>query len=331
MEIHTSEFVKPARKIVEECFALQPKEQLLVITDTQLSKRIGESLVAYAGSLGNDASILTFPAREYIPDKPWVREDPPTVISESMKFADAVFIYTTVSLSYSNARKEANSKGVRVLSAPRMQEEEFLRTSKINFVELSALTRRVSNLQMKAKKIRIKTDAGTDISWEQDTRETLVVDGLCRDKGNFTQLPPGASACVPVQGSAEGKVVIDGMLHGISFPLRDPVTLEVKNGKITRIDGGFEARQLEHKMRDANDPNAYNYPAEWAVGTNSAAVMVPEIEGERCYGCINTGIGANSHIPGGKVLSRFHLDGVMLDPTLIADGQVVLQKRVFKI
>ena len=323
--------MKPARKVVSDSLGVQPGEELLVVYDTRVSGRISESIVSYARSIDVEVVSMLFPAREYIPDKPWMRQEPPKVVAEAMKRADAVFVHTTTSMSYAAARKTATAEGVRILSAPRLTEEEIIRTTNVDLEELSSISKKVADVQKNAKRIKITTPGGTDVSWEQKGAAPMIVDGVCRTKGSFSQLPSGASACVPQEGSAEGVVVIDGMLHNLDFPLSEPIRLTIKEGRITKIEGGKEAAQFRKKVAEANDANAFTCPAEWAVGTNAAANLTPQIEGERCYGLINTGIGGNTHIPGGNVQSRFHLDGVMLSPKLEVDGRVILENRTFSL
>ena len=53
--------------------------------------------------------------------------------------------------------------------------------------------------------------------------------------------------------------MLNGVESGLGIGLlREPITCDVKNGRITDLRGGFEARKLKASM-DRADANASNY------------------------------------------------------------------------
>ncbi|MCR4426018.1 MAG: aminopeptidase, partial [Firmicutes bacterium] len=125
----------------------------------------------------------------------------------------------------------------------------------------------------------------------------------------------------PVEGTANGVIVVDGAMAGIGIT-ENPITLEVRDGLVTRILGGPAARQLEDLIAPLGAP-ARNI-AELGIGTNDRARLTGRVlEDEKVMGTIHLAIGDNSHF-GGKVAVPSHLDGIILSPTLVIDGKSVM-------
>src|SRR5439155_22241813 len=108
--------------------------------------------------------------------------------------------------------------------------------------------------------------------------------------------------------------------HASHRPAAHPIELTVKDGRVTDIDGGPEARILEDYLTEYGDENAYMCPAEASVGVNARAVVRGiQREDKNIMGTLHFGLGTNIDV-GGCVKSRIHMDGVILEPTLYVDG-----------
>jgi leucyl aminopeptidase (aminopeptidase T) len=97
------------------------------------------------------------------------------------------------------------------------------------------------------------------------------------------------------------------------------VEFEVADGRVTEIKDEEIRDQVETAAEDAGDA-AYNL-AELGIGTNTA---VSELIGsvlldEKAGGTVHIAIGDN-HAIGGDVEAPIHLDGILRDPTVFADG-----------
>ena len=66
-----------------------------------------------------------------------------------------------------------------------------------------------------------------------------------RTGGNlyYYLFPTGEFNVAPVEGTANGKLVIDLTMHHLGR-LRSPIELTVENGRVTKIEGGADARIL---------------------------------------------------------------------------------------
>ena len=76
--------------------------------------------------------------------------------------------------------------------------------------------------------------------------------------------------------------------------------------------------------------NARNV-AELGVGTNKQATLTGNVlEDEKVFGTVHIAFGDNSSM-GGKVSVESHLDGILLKPTLIIDGDTIIKDGEFQV
>jgi len=131
--------------------------------------------------------------------------------------------------------------------------------------------------------------------------------------------PTGEFNVAPIEGTANGKLVIDLTMHHLGL-LGSPIELTVKDGRVTQIDGGTDARILRDFLETYGDENAYMCPAEASVGVNAKAVIRGiQREDKNVMGTMHFGLGTNVDV-GGSIMSKIHMDGVILEPTLYVDG-----------
>jgi leucyl aminopeptidase (aminopeptidase T) len=320
-----SDLARAARTAVETCLGAAAGEEILIVTDTLRPKAVPEALAAAALDAGADAVLVVFKARERSPS------EPPAAVADAMCRADAVILYTTASLSHSQARIRAQQAGTRVISAPGLSDDGFLRTLSIDIPTLAALTGRVADSVARSRTVRLRSAAGTDIHMELSHPVTSA-DGLCRAPGDLDFFPPGLILSVPGAGSVRGTAVIDGAITHIGR-LAHPVTIEFRDGRVSAISGGAEADLLRGMLDRLDDPNVYEFAA-WGMGTNPNAALIgkdPSFEGERVYGWAHLSTGSNAAFPGGTVRAKLHLDLIVMEPVVELDGRVVLEHGIFNL
>jgi leucyl aminopeptidase (aminopeptidase T) len=243
--------------------------------------------------------------------------------------ADATILYTTASLSHSQARIRAQQSGTRVISAPGLSEDGFLRTLSVDIPALAGLTNRLAEAVSRGRSVRIRSAAGTDIRMDL-AHPVITADGLCREPGDLDFFPPGLVLTVPAQGSVSGTAVVDGAITHLG-KLGSAVTLEFRDGRAVAIRGPREAGRLREMLDELADPGVYEFAA-WGMGTNPGAALLgqdPSFEGERVYGWAHLSTGSNAAFPGGTVRAKLHLDLIITDPVVELDGRVILENRTF--
>ena len=155
---------------------------------------------------------------------------------------------------------------------------------------------------------------------------TCVVD----KPGMFSPVPNIEANVSPIEGSAEGKIVVDASIPYIGIGLlREPVKMTVNKGFITEIQGGYQADVLRRDLESKNDPNVYNI-AELGVGLNPRSEMTGiMLDDEGVLGSAHIGIGTSITL-GGKLKAAVHYDLVLWKPTIKLDGKTVIEKGEIK-
>ncbi|MDG5777805.1 aminopeptidase [Haloarculaceae archaeon H-GB2-1] len=293
---------------------LKSDESCAIITDDK-RKAIGEALYMVAAEVSDDTVFVRYPPGEQH------GEEPPEPVAAAMAGADVVLAPTTKSLSHTRARTAANDAGARVATLPGITDGVFLMGLDADYEAIAAECERVLEQVGDAEEVRVTTPQGTDITFEPGDREWLSDTGIVHEPGQMSNLPAGEVFVSPE--TANGRFVVDGtmMPHG---QLDDGQTLEfeVQDGYVTDVSDDAVREQIEAAADEVGDA-AYNL-AELGIGTN---VAVQDLVGsvlldEKAGGTVHIAIG-DDHGIGGDVEAPIHLDGIIREPTVYADGEVV--------
>jgi len=306
--------MKGARVAVETCMKVKPEETVLIVTDTD-KLRIAEAFVYAAASIGAKtvASVME-PAQEHA-------KEPPKPVAEAMKAAQVVLIPTSESLSHTDARRAATQAGARIASMPGIT-EDMMRIGGLtaDYKQIAVLTKKVADIVETAKKVRVTTPSGTDLTMSIEGRPPLKDTGLYHKPSEWGNLPAGEVCLAPIEGTTNGVLIIDSMGSTVTQPLK----ATVKDGWAKRFDGP-DAGRLEGILKSA-DRNAYNI-GELGIGTNSKARITGNVlEDEKVLGTVHIALGDNTSYQGGHTKSKIHLDGMLLQPTVKVDTRVLMQK-----
>jgi leucyl aminopeptidase (aminopeptidase T) len=302
------------RAVVGDCIAVREGEELLVICDPG-TRGLAELLREEGERLGADAVLALMETRATS------GTEPPDAIAAAMAAADAVLAATTESLSHTAARKAASDAGVRIATLPGVTEELLARVMSADMETLRRKGRAVADALSAAAEARITSAAGSDLRMSLEGRDAIPDAGELGGRGAFGNLPCGEGFIAPVEGSAEGALVVDGSIAAIGL-LDEPVTFRVRAGHLVEATGEAGAAFL--KILDGAGPEGTNV-AELGIGTNEKATLTGNvIEDEKLLGSAHVAFGASAAI-GGTVQVPIHLDCVVLSPTVELDGQAILR------
>lgn len=320
MEVSVVELLdKAATVVLRQCMAVKEGEDVLIISDTPL-RPIGELFFRKALEEKADAVLLLM--------KPRSRhgEEPPEVVAEAMKAADVVLAPTSMSLSHTRARKEASATGVRMATLPGITEETMARTLVADYRVVAERSRKLAEALTGGKEVRVTTPAGTDLRLSIEGRECRYDTGIYTSPGDFGNLPAGEAFVAPVEGSADGLLVVDGAMGGIGL-LAEPLTMKIEEGFAAQITGGAGASRLLSMVEPLG--RSARAIGELGLGTNDMARITGNVlEDEKVMGTAHVAIGNNLGF-GGKIDVPLHLDGMLLRPTVFVDGRpVVVDGRV---
>ncbi|GAA0274712.1 aminopeptidase [Halobacterium noricense] len=302
-----------AETAVEQCLGLEADESCVIVTDDE-RQPIGDALYDVASEI-TDATILRYPPGDQH------GEEPPSPVAAAMLDADVFLAPTTKSLSHTRARGAANDAGARGATLPGITADVFTTGLDADYETIRQHCEDVLAQVEGADELRVTTPAGTDITFGPGDREWRDDTGIVHEPGDFSNLPAGEVFVSPE--NANGTYVVDGtmMPHG-KLDADEQLRFEVEDGFVTDISDTQVREQVEAASEQVGR-DAYNL-AELGIGTN---VAVTELVGsvlldEKAAGTVHIAIGDDAGI-GGDTDAPLHLDGIIREPTVFADGEEV--------
>ncbi|MDH4223216.1 MAG: aminopeptidase [candidate division Zixibacteria bacterium] len=315
------ELMNSAKIAVHNCMGVKKGENVLVITDEPL-RQIGQALWKAAKEIAGEAMLL-----EIIP-RSTNGEEPPPVVADFMKRFDVILIPTSRSMTHTKARRDACSSGARIATLPGITEDSMKRTLSADYDKIAERSQQLMKIASGKNTARLKTPSGTDISMSIKGRIWNTDTGLYHKPGTYGNLPAGEIFLAPLEGTANGIIMVDGAMAGVGL-VKKPIKLLVRDGYVTEITGDSSARVLEKAIEPFGKP-ARNI-AELGIGTNDKARITGSVlEDEKVLGTVHMAIGDNKSM-GGEVSVQSHLDGILLKPTLEIDGEIIMQDGTLKI
>lgn len=307
-----------AKRMMVSCLNVRAGEQVLIVTDDK-KLPIGTALYNAAQDLGAEALLMTMTPRQVS------GEEPPAAVAAAMKAADVVIAPMATSITHTRAKIEAAKAGARVATMPNITEDMFSQGAMTaDYDQVMDLTLRVTELLTKAATARIEKD-GCVLTLDLTGRPGIPSPGVYREKGQSGNLPSGEAYIAPLEDGSNGEMVIDGSMVGLG-KLDEPLRVRVEGGKLREITGPG-AEKLGVLL--ANDRNATL--CELGIGTNHAARVTGIIlEDEKAYHTVHIAFGTNIGFQGTNK-ADCHIDGVILNPTLYLDDQLILKDGEFVI
>lgn len=308
-----------ARTVVEVCAGLRKGEIALVIADPDMLRiaRVVATAVTAAG--GEPMLAVMTPRRSD-------GQEPPAPIAAAMAKSDVFFSAVSKSITHTQAVRDAVRAGSRGIMLTQFTEDMFLSGGlEADFPSLAPVCRAVADAMAGAKTIRLTTPRGTDLTMCAHGRPGNALTCMV-SPGQFSPVPNVEANVSPVEGSAEGVIVVDGSIPyaGIGV-IREPIVVKVEKGMITSIRGGEQATMLTEAYADKGDPLVYNV-AEIGVGLNPKSRFCGiMLEDEGVFGSVHIGTGTSITL-GGTVKAACHYDLIMREPSIVADGRVILDK-----
>jgi aminopeptidase len=309
----TEELDRAVRTVLRDCLKVEPGEDVLIVCNP-VTEELASLMRIQAQGDGAEATMTVIAERDSH------AAEPPAPVAAAMIATDAIIAPTMQSLSHCFARRAASKAGVRVASLPGVTEDMLAR---LMDVDMRTLRRRGAAVcaALKAKEARITCANGSDLRLGLEGRTPIVDAGVITEPGAFGNLPCGEGFIAPVEGTAEGTLVVDGSIAEVGR-LDSPVTLTVSEGHLTEASGEQGAQLME--LLTEHGPDGTNV-AELGIGTNDEAMLTGNVlEDEKILGSAHVAFGASAAI-GGGVQVPVHLDCVVLEPTVEVDGKTIAQ------
>ena len=320
----TIDVAESARMVGHELLAIKPGENVAIVVDDHSAMEMVRALAAVAASAGAEWAILHQPSR------------PPERKNELSPIIEAAFEKTDVLISLTGSGgAPAYAASVKdLLKAKRLRTMSMVMRDLTNFTsggaladyrELYAEGQTLAALWEAGRIMRITTDAGTDIAAPVAADEVIIECGYATEPGTNAAFSDGEVSSRPLEGEAEGVIVIDGPGTGTARP-ETPIEVEVRGGKVVSVSGeGPEAAHLRHIVETV--PDADNV-AEFGIGLNGASLRNGSFQEEKkARGNVHIAFGDNIYY-GGTVRCPVHLDMVIYRPTVRLDDRVLVENGI---
>ena len=249
--------------------------------------------------------------------------DPETV--KRMRTSDVIIAITNYSLTHTMARQWACESGARIASMPGFLPQMFEGPMTADYYRVAEDSKKMAALLTEAGTAVITTPLGTELTLDLQGRSGGADTGLIISRGRLDNLPAGEAFIAPVEGKAEGKIIVTPKGYA---PLEKQMTLHFERGEVTEIEGGGKVGEEYRGLLKLPEPGrqaARRNLAELGIGTNPEARSVESmLEAEKIKGTVHIAIGDNAHL-GGIVEADLHQDFVLWEPDLLLDGRVIIE------
>lgn len=315
------EMMRGAYRVCKECADIKPGENVVISTDFN-KLRIAECLAGAALALDAKPTIVMItPTGAHGAQLTKPAED-------AVAASDVFFLPATYSQTHTDARKRALANGARGCTMCEVTEDLMCTGAMMgNYEECDVRGRSLGAVIAKGKKWRYVTKEGTDLEGIIEGRPIQYETGLFREPGQFGAWPNSEINIAPIEGTANGKIVVNVRIMNLGVMKDEPTTLFVENGLIVGAEGAG-GNELMDILRNFNDPTAFNI-AEFGLGLNPVSrTYANNLEALGKLGTGHVGIGSNYAI-GGTVKAPLHTDvsfketQVYIDDVLIYDNDKI--------
>lgn len=305
-------------------------ETVILFTETEFNEQYPAACLAAARELGAESFLMTFPTD--------IKTLNSKAIMNAWKSADMIIGMTSaIGWLYSDAHNEALKAGARTLMI--FEPVDILRRL-FPCEEVRQRTINGAKLLDKGKILRITSDAGTDLTMSKEGRPGNAQYGISDIEGRWDHWPSGLVACAPLEGTAEGTMVIDSgdILLDLGRHVQSRIKLTIREGNIVKFEGGTDAKLLKSYFEAGKEKNAYQvshigwgteHRAQWhTIGLKfweGGGIM----DSESYYGNMQIAFGSNfMDAFKGKNVCRFHFDIPCRNHSFYVDNQLVIDKGV---
>ncbi|OGP96720.1 MAG: hypothetical protein A2157_04415 [Deltaproteobacteria bacterium RBG_16_47_11] len=314
--------VRGVKKIVDHVCNIKKGERVLIVTDTAMPPHIPNLFGIVAEDRGAKVFLMT-----YNPPK-FQGAEPPKMIAAAMKESDVILEVGSVFIGHSEARHNALAVGARWQCMAQMNDLVLMHPSGLdaNFHAFKPVAEKIVAYETKAKSIKITARGGTNFTANIEGRPARALRGICHQPGNFEAAPNIEASITPIEGTANGVVVVDGFadMVGGNAVERDPIKIFLKDGVAVKFEGG-RADIIRRTLEEANEPDAFQC-AEIGIGFNPKCINAHNqiCESEGVYGSAHIALGT-SPWPESTLRTPLHMDLVFHSATVEMDGKIIVK------
>jgi leucyl aminopeptidase (aminopeptidase T) len=328
---------------LEAVLEARPGESLLVVTDDVRSE-VGRAFAQGALELGLWARMVVLPTQENV-----VRTTVPEHLVEMINGPNQpdIFVNTLrgpsqetpfrIKIIKLETRKGRSRLGHCPGITMDMLTDGALAMTKEQHSKMQAEARDLVALLQDVTAVRVTAPAGSDFTLSVKGRTWFSDTYVDWKTMKWMNLPTGEVLVGPVETSMQGTLVCDLAFGGGTGSLKKPIRIEVKNGRVMKIDSEDKEVLKLVEQTQATDEMA-KHVGEFAIGLNPKARIVKEfLESEKIGNAIHVAFGNNTDYPGVVANnSGTHQDFLVGKPTVTltyADGRskIIMDSGVLRI
>jgi len=246
---------------------------------------------------------------------------------EALKRSDLVI--DLVMLLFEPEKEAIQEAGTRILSC--IEPPDTVRRL-FPTAELRRRARLGEELLKRASELRVKSDAGTDLAYELGQYTPFCQYGIADEPGRWDHFASTMVVTVANDAGVNGEVVFDrgDVISPFVHYVQEPVHVTVRDGVVTTIEGGYEARYIEDYMSRYDDRARAVSHIGWGLNANArwdAFHLNPNQVGmdPRSYeGCVMFSTGPNTEF-GGTNDTPCHFDMPLRNCSLWVDGEAIVE------
>lgn len=309
---------------VNSCVKVKPNENVVILTDNKIkavATRIAEAVKKITPNL------KTYTLDDY-GKRPF--KIPPFIL-EAIKKSDATFviteyIYGDVPVLYEPINSAVTKSRTRMAALVDIDESLLKDGMNADYEKIGKFSKKIYRVVKNAKKIRVVTDLGTDITVTLGYK-WAIFDGIPKP-GKWVNLPDGEVLTSPK--NIRGKVVVDGSIEFLGLLGQNPLQVEIKDGFALKESVFCARKEIKDKFNElvfTTDENSSRV-GEFAFGTN---LFLKNLSGnllqDEKFPSIHIAFGdPHGSMTGAKWKSNNHMDAIILTPTVFVDGVRVMEK-----
>jgi leucyl aminopeptidase (aminopeptidase T) len=234
-----------------------------------------------------------------------------------------------------NVRKSAWNHGCKVAHMPGISKDTLL-LANVDYQILSEQCEMLALALVKGHQIEIISEdhLGKQYrlvsSLQPWRRFPIISDGVIQ-KGSWGNVPSGETYIAPLEGTAEGQIVIDGSVPGYVIQPGEEIVLHFHHGNLTHWTPS-DSPVIQHLVKTQFEYAKTKGDQRWVnlgeigIGANPRVHSLtgnPLLD-EKKYGSLHIALGDNQDM-GGEVSSDIHCDMVCLRPKVLIDDKVILR------
>ena len=322
IDVSEEDLLISARTVIHSCLEVREHENVLIVTDTKTTE-IARAVYEASSEVTSRVLMMMMPELEE------QGIEPPSPVSDLMKRQDVIFLLTTKSMTHTRARATASREGARIASIPGVGVESFAKggfTADHNAMatEISSMGSRLR----RAREVRITSSLGTDLRFEAGSRWILEDTGICTRPGQVTNLPAGRVFVMPKEGTAQGRLILDGSWEGNE--LEKPLQIVIKDGLLSSATGDPVSADIESGFKLASEEmrtgrgHLVRTFSEFSFGMNPRAKRGLGLLEDQCWrGGAMFAFGNNVGL-GGSANVTTNVRGLLIKPTIEIDGRTLV-------